>query len=322
MAARSEAPFPELIELPNLTVAEFDPLLEQEIGAWRQLFDWDFRPSAELLRRFLQVRSLYGYALRAGRSVVGYAYHVCEGRKGLIGDFYVQREYAEPAHEMMLLGAAVQGLMLVPGVHRIECQLLLLHTPTVQSLPFSRFLKRYDRYFMELSRSAVLALEVSEPSFRVNFVPFAERFKEEIAQLVTAAYRGHVDSEINDQYRTIPGARHFLMNITQFPGCGRFSPKASVLAVDPGTGRLCGVCLTSLVSSTSGHVTQLCVLPGIRGARIGYELLRQALLRLTELGCESVSLTVTCSNVEAIRLYESIGFRVCSVFPALVWEGF
>jgi ribosomal protein S18 acetylase RimI-like enzyme len=77
-----------------------------------------------------------------------------------------------------------------------------------------------------------------------------------------------------------------------------------------------------MVSNTSGHVTQLCVLPGIRGARIGYELLRQSLLRLTELGCESVSLTVTCSNVEAIRLYESIGFRACNIFPALVWEGF
>jgi ribosomal protein S18 acetylase RimI-like enzyme len=223
---------------------------------------------------------------------------------------------------MMLLGAAVQGLMLVPGVHRIECQLLLLHTPATQSLPFSRSLKRYDRYFMEVGRDAALALRPKEPSFRLGFLPYGERFKEEIAQLVTAAYRGHVDSEINDQYRTIPGARHFLMNITQFPGCGHFSPKASVVAVDPGTGRLCGVCLTSLVSNTSGHVTQLCVLPGIRGAHVGYELLRQSLLRLTELGCESISLTVTCSNLEAIRLYDAIGFRVASIFPALVWEGF
>jgi len=39
-------------------------------------------------------------------------------------------------------------------------------------------------------------------------------------------------------------------------------------------------------------------------------------------GCTSVSLTVTCSNVEAIRLYESIGFQTTATFPALVWEGF
>jgi ribosomal protein S18 acetylase RimI-like enzyme len=60
----------------------------------------------------------------------------------------------------------------------------------------------------------------------------------------------------------------------------------------------------------------------VRGAKLGYELLRQSLVRLTELGCASVSLTVTCSNVDAIRLYESTGFHLRSTFPALVWEGF
>ncbi|MGH9771862.1 MAG: GNAT family N-acetyltransferase [Candidatus Acidiferrales bacterium] len=51
-------------------------------------------------------------------------------------------------------------------------------------------------------------------------------------------------------------------------------------------------------------------------------MLHHALLRLSDLGCTSVSLTVTCSNLEAIRLYESAGFRTHATFPALVWEGF
>jgi ribosomal protein S18 acetylase RimI-like enzyme len=110
------------------------------------------------------------------------------------------------------------------------------------------------------------------------------------------------------------------MNIIQYPGCGRFSPKASVVALDAGTGKVCGVCLASMVSETAGHVTQLCILPGVRGAHLGYELLRQSLTHLVGLGCSSVSLTVTCSNLEAIRLYESVGFRPVSTFPALVWQ--
>jgi ribosomal protein S18 acetylase RimI-like enzyme len=321
MAARSEA-YPQLLELPCVTIEEFDPLLEEEIGTWQQLFDWDFRPSAELLRRFLQIRSLNGYALRAGRTLTGYAYHVCEGAKGLIGDFYVLRQCAEPANELMLLGGIVQGLMLAPGVRRIECQLLMLHANSRQALPFSRFLKRHDRYFMHVSREAVAALRPKTSAVRVNFLPWSDRFAEEIGRLVTGAYRGHVDSEINDQYRTIAGARHFLTNIIQFPGCGHFSPKASLVAVDASSGRICGVCLASLVSNSSGHITQLCVLPAVRGARLGYELLRQSLVRLTELGCSSISLTVTCSNLDAVRLYESVGFASRSVFPALVWEGF
>jgi ribosomal protein S18 acetylase RimI-like enzyme len=131
-----------------------------------------------------------------------------------------------------------------------------------------------------------------------------------------------VDSEINDQYRTVPGARHFLTNIIKYPGCGNFSADASTVALDERTGRVCGACLTSLISGSAGHITQLCILPAIRGQHLGYELLRRSLARLADLGCTTVSLTVTCTNVGAIRLYESVGFRPHSTFPALVWEGF
>ena len=60
MAARVEAPFPEIVELTSLTVAELAPLMEEEIAEWRRYFSWDFRPSADLLRRFLNLRSLFG----------------------------------------------------------------------------------------------------------------------------------------------------------------------------------------------------------------------------------------------------------------------
>jgi ribosomal protein S18 acetylase RimI-like enzyme len=322
MAALRDVHLPELVELVSLSVADLDPLLAEEIETWRERFDWDFRPSADLLRRFLHIRSLYGYALRNGRSILGYAYHVCEGRKGLIGDFYVGRNARNNATEMMLLGAAVQGLMLAPGVHRIECQLLMLNAPATVQMPFHQYVRRHDRDFMVMGTQHVLSLPARETKVKVTFERWAEKFKEDAAHLITGAYRGHVDSEINDQYRTIPGARHFLMNIIQYPGCGKFSAPASVVAIDDNTGRLCGMCLSSLVSEKAGHITQLCVLPGMRGAQLGSELLRHALVALTNMGCTSISLTVTCSNVDAIRLYESFGFKILSTFPALVWEGF
>ena len=321
MAALPDAQLPEVVELPQLNVTDLDPLLNEEIGVWQRRFAWDFRPSADLLRRFLQIHSLYGYALRANHEVIGYAYFVVEGHKGLIGDLYVRPDRSTPADELTLLGALVQGLMLKHGLRRIESQLMLLRNPLPMP-PFSRNLTRHDRFFMEIDRNAVSKLKPVTSNFHARFFPWAERYQEEIAHLVAAAYKGHVDSEINDQYRTIPGARHFLTNIIKFPGCGTFSPAASLVAVDERTGRVCGVCLGSLVSAKSGHVTQLCVLPAIRGARLGYELLRQSLLRFNDLGCTSMSLTVTCSNVDAVRLYESVGFRSISTFPALVWEGF
>jgi ribosomal protein S18 acetylase RimI-like enzyme len=322
MAAVPDVSLPELVELPQLAATDLDELLNEEIGVWERRFAWDFRPSADLLRRFLQIRSLYGWALRSASDIVGYAYHVCEGRKGLIGDFYVRAHRAESPAEMLLLGSIVRSLMASPGIRRIESQLMLLHTPITQPLPMSRYMTRHDRYFMSIDAATARALPPKPPLIRATFTPWSERHHEEVAHLVAASYRGHVDSEINDQYRSIPGARQFLMNIVKFPGCGRFSPGASVVAIDDTTGRLCGVCLASLVAPDSGHVTQLCTLPAIRGARLGYELMRQSLVRLIEGGCTRVSLTVTCSNVDAVRLYKSVGFETKATFPALVWEGF
>ncbi len=321
MAALSDAQLLEVVELPQLNVTDLDPLLNEEIGVWQRRFAWDFRSSADLLRRFLQIHSLNGYALRADREIIGYAYYVVEGHKGLIGDFYVRPDRSGPSDELTLLGALVQGLILISGLRRIESQLMLLRTP-LPLVPFSKYLTRHDRFFMEIDRASALRLKPVTSNFHARFFPWAERNQEEIAHLVAAAYKGHVDSEINDQYRSIAGARHFLTNIIKFPGCGNFSPPASVVALDERTGRVCGASLASIVSPNSGHITQLCVLPAIRGARLGYELLRQSLFRLADLGCTSISLTVTCSNVDAVRLYQSIGFRIVSTFPALVWEGF
>ncbi len=322
MSARLDVRLPEVVELTTLTTGDLDPLFHEEIGAWNKRFNWDFQPSADLLRRFVQIHSLYGYALIADKQVIGYTYHVCEGRKGLIGDFFMKREYATSANEMLLLGASVQGVMLISGIRRIESQLMMLRVPLAQPLPFHKHVTRHDRSFMGIDRAAVLRLERRTPEINVAFCQWTEHLSEEVAHLVSAAYRGHVDSEINDQYRTIPGARHFLTNIVKYPGCGTFSPTASIIAIDQRSGRVCGACLASMVSAKSGHVTQLCVLPAIRGARLGYELLRQTLMRMVEAGCTSISLTVTSSNMDAIRLYESVGFDAQSSFPALVWEGF
>ena len=156
----------------------------------------------------------------------------------------------------------------------------------------------------------------------INQFGFTYTDPDETAHLIAAAYRGHIDSEINDQYRSAAGARRFLFNIVQYPGCGSFFAAGSWVALNRGTGRLCGVSLSSMVAADVGHITQICVTPNVKGKGIGYELLRQSMLSLAEAGARTVSLTVTAVNCEAIALYERVGFRVARQFPALVWEGF
>jgi ribosomal protein S18 acetylase RimI-like enzyme len=319
MSARVQSPHTDSVGLSRLTVADLDPLLAEEIGHWRERYKWDFRPSADLLRRFLQIRSLNGRALILDGRVAGYGYYVCEGRKGLIGDFFVSPSYSTPDREMSLLRDIIEEMRSNCGVRRVESQLMLLHA-TSGPFPFPANLLQQERAFMETGAEFLRGLAPLEPTFRVQFHPYEERFDEHLAHLLAAAYRGHIDAEINDQYRSIPGARQFLTNIIRFPGCGRFAPEASVLALDPITGRTCGMCLASRVSAAAGHITQLCILPALRQSRLGYELMRRTSARLAETGSSAVGLTVTCANSGAVRLYASTGFRTVARFPALVWD--
>ena len=140
--------------------------------------------------------------------------------------------------------------------------------------------------------------------------------------MIAAAYAGHIDSRINDQYRTAAGARRFLYNIVQYPGCGAFYRPASYAAFEAASGRLCGISLASMVAPECGHITQICVSPAVKGTGVGHALLRQSLTTLREHGCRSASLTVTAANQDAVELYERVGFPTVRRFSAYVWEGF
>ena len=64
------------------------------------------------------------------------------------------------------------------------------------------------------------------------------------------------------------GARRFLYNIVQYPGCGSFFRPASLVALERDTGELAGLSLASVVAPEVGHITQICVAPSHRGERV------------------------------------------------------
>lgn len=311
---------PLLVDLRQIRAEELDPLLGHEIGEWERRLDWDFRPSADLVRRFIRMQALNGYALVSAREVVGYSYYVCEDRKGLVGDIYVRPDYATPDNECTLVTAVVRALWATPQVHRIESQLIMLSGTARSRLPLPNHLRRFPRDFMMADMSMVPSL-LPAANPRLQYEPWQERDQEQAARLIALSYQGHVDSDINDQYRSVAGGRRFLYNIVQYPGCGNFFRPGSFIAQDAVTGRVIGLSLASLVAFDVGHITQICVDPEWKGRRVGYELMRRSLDALLRNGCRKASLTVTSSNEEAIRLYRQLGFRKYDVFEAFVWEG-
>ena len=141
------------------------------------------------------------------------------------------------------------------------------------------------------------------------------------ASVITAAYRTHIDSEINDQYRTVTGSLRFLNNIVRFPGCGLFDAASSYIAFDLRSKAPVGLILCSQVRNDVGHITQVCVLPEHRGKGIGEALLAANVAELKRRNFNMLSLTVTEANHSAVELYKRLGYSVERVFDAFVWEG-
>ena len=323
MAARlNPAPWrPQVVDLRRLAAQDLEPLLQEEIAAWRDQLDWDFEKSADLVRRFVDLRALSGFALLEDGQATGYLYYVLEDNKGLVGDLYVQRELRTAVRENLLLEAAIEGILANRYIRRIESQLLMLDFTPSRVIPRSQYAGAFERNFMriDLKGAALGEGHVRRP---MHIERWSDHYQDGAAHLIAAAYQGHVDSRINDQYRSAAGARRFLYNIVQFPGCGTFFRPASFVAMDGVSGTVCGVSLASLVAPECGHITQICVSPVVRGTGIGHALLRRSLMTLRDMGCRSASLTVTASNADAVTLYERVGFRTIRKFSAYAWEGF
>lgn len=315
------APGIEVIELRNVRSEDLLPVLDEETATWREALDWDFSPSAELVTRFVGMQALSGFAFLVNGRVAGYSYYISEERKGLIGDVYILKAERTVARENRLIEAVLDALVEDGMVRRVESQLMMIEGPLDRPMPYSRKLRVFGRTFM-MREADGKRIGKGPASDRILLEPWRDERNEEAAQLIGMAYHGHIDSYINDQYQSIAGARRFLLNIVQYPGCGRFFQPASFLAFDRETGQPCGLILGSLVAETVGHITQICVAPQMRRRGIGHELLRSALERMEEYGCRKTSLTVTSVNEGAIRLYEDLGFRRMREFAAHVWDGF
>jgi ribosomal protein S18 acetylase RimI-like enzyme len=311
----------EIVDLRRLSAIDLDPLLQEETAAWREQLDWDFEKSADLVRRFVDLRALNGCAFVEDGEVDGYLYYVIEENKGLLGDLYMRRAAQSVARESRLLHWAIEAMLANPNVRRIESQLMMLSALPKSELPRADCLHLYPRNFMRID---LRRIELAEGSVRrpMYIERWSDHYQEAAALLIAEAYEGHIDSRINDQYRTAAGARRFLYNIVQYPGCGAFYRPASCAAFEGRSGKLCGISLASLVAPDCGHITQICVSPHVRGTGIGYAMLRQSLKTLKEMGCRTASLTVTSSNDDAVNLYLRVGFETVRRFSAFVWDGF
>jgi ribosomal protein S18 acetylase RimI-like enzyme len=312
----------EILDLRHFSSQHLRPLLEHETRAWAQLMSWDYRPSAEMILRYIDSKILPGYAAVQDGRVGGYAFFVYEGSKGVVGDLYADQSIRIQGDtvERLLAVHVIETLQQSPGIHRIEAQ-LLPHPSGAVTEPFvQEGFREFQRLFMVLPLNTVPRIHIhSAPE--IEFRRWGEQDFQPAASVITAAYRGHIDSEINDQYRSLNGSLRFLNNIVRFPGCGMFDNNASFVAVHRPTRSVIGVLLCSRVRDDVGHITQVCILPEFRGRQIGESLIALCTHELRNRNFSALSLTVTERNDKAVALYDRLGFETRRRFDAFVWEG-
>jgi len=318
-----------IVDLRQLTSRQIEPLLAEEAQHWREELRWDYRTSLELIKKFVDAKSLAGCAALEDGRPVGYAFYVIEDHKGLLGGLYVSPLAAQLEVAKRLLACALETLRAIPRIERIEAQLVPFGCEFDQVLAEQRF-RLYPRQFMllefeQLANPSDAAEQASTPAKRPAASGLAlerwdDRFFSPCARLIQLAYANHMDGEINDQYRSESGALKFLKNIVILPGCGQFQAHASFVLRAPHNHELAGVVLTSAVAPGVGHTTQLCIMPGYQGHGLGRRLIEATIAALRKRGFTALSLTVTSANERAVRLYEALAFQRIKTFTAGVWQ--
>ncbi len=302
-------------------------MLEDEARVWKKRLRWNYESSSDLLLQYLDSRILPGFvALERGR-VCGFTFCVYEGPKVVIGDVYALADDPEQSLQITerLLGHLLDLLEHSPDIERIESQMLLYDSGVIEKSFREAGFTMYPRLFMEYDGSSSLPAAGLTQEKIQRLVPEGMELGgwtavcyQPAAELIHAAYAEHVDASINDQYRTLHGSLRFLHNIVRFPGCGVFEANSSLVLRERGMDALAGILLCSRVAPEVAHITQICVAERYRRRGLGRALMEHFIDHLGDAGFSAITLTVTESNVQAVRLYESLGFRVRHHFDAMV----
>ncbi|MDH3600582.1 MAG: GNAT family N-acetyltransferase, partial [Candidatus Tectomicrobia bacterium] len=260
---------PFIVDLVSVDPAELNGLWQREISQWRERLYWEVPGSPAALWRALKSGSVQGKAVRVGGRLTGYAYsHIISGQRGVISAFVIAPQWGHTGIGDTLLHAMLADLHDF-GLPRIECPSVSFDAPWLNAIFTRQGFCVYGREFLRIDLNGVA--ESDNAPAAVELEPWPERRRGaelgEAAVLMQAAYRGGIDAEISELYRTPGGCRMVLQNLMSQSLGGRFVDDASALARHQG--QLIGFTVITEIAPQQGHLAQIVVLPAYQGRGVG-----------------------------------------------------
>jgi ribosomal protein S18 acetylase RimI-like enzyme len=309
-----------VVDLERVDPAELDALWQRESSQWRERLYWEVPGSPAALWRAVKSGSVQGKAVRVESGLAGYAYaHIISGQRGVISAFVIAPQWGPTRVGDALLQAMLTDLHRF-GLPRIECPSVSFEASWLDAIFTRQGFCAYGREFLRVHLNGVAALDNAPAA--VELAPWPERrWGAELsaaAALMQAAYRGGIDAEISELYRTPGGCRTVLQNLMSQHLGGRFVADASALARHQG--QLIGFTIITEIAPQQGHLAQIVVLPQYQGQGVGQALLRYSQARLIDRKFRTLSLIVSQANYPALKLYQAMGFQSVLTFPVFTWD--
>jgi len=165
-----------IVDLRQLSSRQIEPLLAEEAQRWREELRWDYRSSLELIKKFVEARSLAGCAALEGGEAAGYAFYVIEEHKGLLGGLYVSPRFPQLPLANKLLTSTLETLRALPYIGRIEAQLVPFGCEFDAALAKHGF-RLYPRQFMLLDLNRAAANPATNTTAHLCLMPPPEMKK-------------------------------------------------------------------------------------------------------------------------------------------------
>src|SRR5579863_5858175 len=82
----------QIADLRQSHSRNLESLFQEEIRRWSEDLYWDYRPSVDLIRKFIDSRALAGYVAIENGQPAGYGFYIMEDHNGLIGGLFVSSQ--------------------------------------------------------------------------------------------------------------------------------------------------------------------------------------------------------------------------------------